>query len=387
MEIKIGSTVSLSDSALAIAECGDTNTFYLRGEPGIGKSMILASLTSTIYNPDAPLAASHLGAYVDCSDKELGDLTIPFPDKENGCTRYLPNSILNIHTRRPLVIMLDEIGKAPQPIRNMLLPLMNERRLGDTPLHPKSRVFATGNLTSDGVGDVVKAHELNRVTELIVRKPNSDEWLSWAMRRNDMVLDLDALDKAEYTTFNVNAVKIKINEVLMTWVKQYPHCLDSYLNDPSGRNPYIYNPARQQKAFVSPRSLEKASNILNKRDKLGPDLTIACLIGTIGESAARDMHAFVGVADMLVPYEDIIFDPKGVKVPSDAVAMIIQVYQFLSRVVKTELSNLMDYIERLPKETQSLFATSLASTPNKKAWALQNQKFVNWARKNSYLFT
>lgn len=386
MEIKTGSTVTLEQAALAIAECGDVNTFYLRGEPGIGKSMILPTLTSEVYNPKAPLASTHLGAYIDCSDKELGDLAIPDLDRNEGCTRYLPNAIFKIHTRRPLVIMLDELGKAPQPVRNMLLPLMNERRLGDIPLHPLSRVFATGNLSSDGVGDVVKAHELNRVTEMIVRKPNMEEWLSWALRRNDMILTDEDI-ATEHTTFNINAVCTKINEVLMTWVKEYPHCLDSYLNDPSGKNPYIYNPARQQKSFVSPRSLEKASNILNKRDKLGAELTLAALIGTVGESAARDMGAFVSVADKLTDYHDILKNPKGVKVPTDAVAVIIQVYTFISRVVKNELSDLMDYIVRLPKETQSLFATTLAQMDNKRGWAIQNQKFVDWARKNSYLFT
>lgn len=387
MEIKTGNTVTLEQAALAIAECGTSNTFYLRGEPGIGKSMILPSLTSTIYNPKAPLAASHFGAYVDCSDKELGDLAIPDLDREAGCTRYLPNEIFQIHTRKPLLIMLDELGKAPQPVRNMLLPLMHERRLGSTPLHPASIVFATGNLSSDGVGDVVKAHELNRVTELIVRKPNAEEWLKWALSRNDMVIDEDKLNDQQYTTFNVNAVKTKINEVLMAWVKEYPHALDSYLNDASGKNPYNYNPARQQKAFVSPRSLEKASNVLNKRDVLGAELALACLIGTVGESAARDMGAFVSVADKLVPYPEIIKNPKTVKVPTDAVAVIIQVYTFISRVVKGDLSDLMDYIVRLPKETQSLFATTLAQTDNKRGWAIQNQKFVDWARKNSYLFT
>jgi hypothetical protein len=50
--------------------------------------------------------------------------------------------------------------------------------------------------------------------------------------------------------------------------------LASYL-DGHGDNPYIYNPKRPQKAFVSPRSLETASNIVRTRKLNDPDAVIA----------------------------------------------------------------------------------------------------------------
>lgn len=397
MEIKTGSTVSLEEFGLAIQLCGKVNTICGRGEPGVGKSSVLAMLTSKLYNPDAPLADTHIPCYIDCADKELGDLTIPYPDKEEGCTRYLPNEIFNIHKGKPLLIMLDEIGKAPQPVRNMLLPMETERRLGNMPLHPESIVFSTSNLTSDGVGDMMKAHEQNRKTEVIVRKSTAPEWLGWAMQRNGIVhrynqmlsntvTEATLYDTSRIPGFNVNNVKVPISEELMAWVKEYPHCMASYLDGGQDKNPYIFHPNKPQKAFFTPRSAEKASNILNNRQRLGPDLTIAMLIGTIGESAARDLSAFVSVADKLEPYSEIILNPKSVKVPNDSVAIIIQVYQFLSRVSKGELSDLMDYIVRIPKEFQAVFGTQLTMIKAKKTWVLQNQKFVTWARLNSYLF-
>jgi len=85
---------------------------------------------------------------------------MPSINRDQQVTEYSPNAILQLQTGKPVVIMLDEFTKAPQPVQNMLHPLLEARnpRLGNIPLPQGSIVFLTGNMASDGVGDNIKAH-------------------------------------------------------------------------------------------------------------------------------------------------------------------------------------------------------------------------------------
>ena len=130
------------------------------------------------------------------------------------------------------------------------------------------------------MGDVLKAHTQSYCS-LHVRKPDHKEWLAWAVN-ND------------------------IEPVVMAWVHQYPHALASYTDEGQENNPYIFNPKTVQTAFVSPRSLERASHILKVRDslrdedgKIDQEAVIAALTGAIGEAGARDMQAYVEYQDQL----------------------------------------------------------------------------------------
>jgi hypothetical protein len=258
--------------------------------------------------------------------------------------------------------MLDEIGKAMKAVKNVLLTLMLEHRIGDHYLPDGSIVFGTTNLLTDGVGDMLEAHARNRVAFVTVRKPNADEWIEWAIS-ND------------------------VSPEVIAWVKQFPHALESYTDPAQRDNPYIFNPTRAGSgAVVTPRSLEKASHIAKQRAELGDALTISLLTGTIGESAARDMQAFFTVVDKLPSWESVINDPKGAKMPDDTIAKCIMVFSAISRVEKDTLSKWMTYVQRMDMEWQALFATSVMKSPTKQAFCVVNKEFKDWALANQWLF-
>ena len=73
--------VSLSQAATLIRNVGTTNTFILRGQPGVGKSAILKMLASEM--PD------YLPCYIDCANLDLGDLGMPVIDRETMVTNYM----------------------------------------------------------------------------------------------------------------------------------------------------------------------------------------------------------------------------------------------------------------------------------------------------------
>ena len=259
--LSFGNQLTLKQAASIILATPE-NRYFLRGEPGIGKSSILKTLSASL--------PEHEVAYIDVPNMDLGDIAMPVIDHENKITKYYPNSRFKIHTGKPVIVMLDEYSKGFDPVKNMLHPMLEvaNPRLGDAPIRDGSIVFLTGNLESDGVGDNLKAHSRNRIIPLTVRKPDADEWLEWAVN-ND------------------------IEPVIMAWVRQYPHALASYTDEAQGDNPYIYNPKKVQMAFVSPRSLERASNIVRVRNQIDNDTLIAAMSGAVGEAASRDIQAYV----------------------------------------------------------------------------------------------
>jgi hypothetical protein len=352
-EIKFGTEVTLKQAAQIILTT-PMNRYLLQGEPGIGKSSLLKILSAAL--PD------HETAYIDVPNMDLGDIAMPVIDHEQKITRYYPNGRFKFHTGKPVIVMLDEYTKGPDPVKNMLHPLLEvvNPRLGDIAVHDESLIFLTGNLSSDGVGDHLKAHSRNRIIPLTVRKPDSEEWLGWALDNN-------------------------IEPAIAGWVRQFPQVLASYTDPSQGDNPYIYNPKKVQTAFVSPRSLERASNIVRVRDKLDADSLIAALTGAIGESASRDLQAFIEYQNQLPTWANIISNPKTVDVPLSAGACAVLVFGAIAKITKDTMTPFMTYMERFEPEWQACFAINVAKSPTKQSIAFSSRAFVEWVSKNEDL--
>lgn len=346
--------VNLSQAATLIRNVGTTNTLLLRGQPGIGKSSILQDLQREL--PDYQVC------YIDVANLDLGDLGMPVIDRDTMTTSYAPNVRFGVgrDQTRPVVLMLDELGKASRPVLNMLLPTILEHRIGDVPLPTGSIVFGTTNLDTDGVGDNIPAHAFNRMTVVTVANPTADEWISWASGNN-------------------------IAPEIMAFAKQYPQVFDCYTDLAKGdKNPYIFNPMTGNiRGFCSPRSLAKASNLIANREVLGAAL-LPALSGTVGEAAARDMEALVHLADQLPLFENIVKDPAKTKVPTSVGSLFILAFMLAGRVDADNLDAVMTYAERISSESfeaHALFITALASNKAKVSMACRNRKFTSAAAK------
>jgi hypothetical protein len=352
-EINFGKTVTLAQASNIILST-PMNRYFLRGEPGIGKSSLLKSLSAKL--------PEHEVSYIDVPNMDLGDIAMPVIDRETKTTAYYPNSRFKLHLGKPVITMLDEYTKGADPIKNMLHPMLEvaNPRLGDISLHPESITFLTGNLSSDGVGDSLKAHSMNRIIPLHVRKPDAEEWMAWAIE-NDIAPEIIA------------------------WVRQFPHAMASYLDDGQADNPYIFNPKKMQSAFVSPRSLERVSNIVRVRSKLDADSLICAMSGAVGEAASRDMQAYIEFSDQLPTWESVIANPKTALVPESAGACAIVVFGAISKMDKQSMPKFMEYIERFQAEWQACFAINIAKSPSKQAIAFSSSKFADWVQKNEDL--
>jgi hypothetical protein len=351
-EISFGKTVTLKQAATLIRTNPETR-FMLRGEPGIGKSSLLESIANGL---------GYEYAYIDVPNMDLGDIAMPVIDHETRTTRYYPNARFKVHEGKPTVIMLDEFTKGADPVKNMLHPMLEKAnpRLGDITLSKNTIVFLTGNLSTDGVGDSLKAHSMNRLVSITVSKPTADEWIEWAINKG-------------------------VEAEVIAWVNRFPHALASYTDAGQGDNPYIFNPKKPMTAFVSPRSLETASNIVRTRKENDADSVIAALTGAVGESAARDMQAYIEFSDQLPTWEATINSPKTTTIPTSPGACAIVVFGAISRVTKETITPFMEYLERFDAEWQAVFAINIAKTPSKQSIAFSCKAFAEWVAKNQDL--
>jgi hypothetical protein len=306
-------------------------------------------------------------SYIDAANLDLGDIAMPVVDREELITEYAPNARFGVgrNQTKPVVMMIDELGKASRPVMNMLLPVILERRIGDLQLPPGSIIFATTNLDTDGVGDNIPAHAYNRMTVCSVANPTADEWLQWASN-NDVCPEV------------------------MAFAKQTPEIFDCYVDlEKNAKNPYIFNPmAGVVRGFCSPRSLAKASNIIAQRAALG-SAVLPALAGTIGEPAARQMEALINLADQLPLFEQIAKAPATTKIPKGAGALFLLAFMLAGRVNEDSMDAVMEYGERISKESfeaHSLLIMTLASNKTKVNMACKHRSFTTAASKLGKFF-
>jgi energy-coupling factor transporter ATP-binding protein EcfA2 len=337
---------------------GHKRTALVQGHMGCGKSSLLRTLSGEL--------PTHTPCYFDCTTKDLGDITLPRiaeAGADAAFVSYATNEELGAHINTPIILMIDEYGKANPAVKNALLRLMLERKIGSYELHPESIVFATTNLGAEGVGDLLPPHARNRITVVTARKPDNMEWIEYGINNG-------------------------VDHSLLGWVKDNPQLFHSFedVQNPDD-NPYIFHPRAQRAAFVTPRSLEAASDILKLREYMDDQTVTGALMGTIGDRAAMDLMAFVKLADDLPSFDSIKNNPETAQVPKSAAAICMVVYRTLATIEADWVDAWMIYIDKMDKEAQGLFANGVRA-PRYRAQSavMTNKRFTSWARANGYLF-
>jgi len=354
--IEFARNISLNQCIALIESVADKATVLVEGHMGSGKSTMLKMLAKK-------LPSYHTG-YFDMTNLDLGDLMLPAVQHDVRETEFYPNSLFGMrHGDVPHIYMFDEFGKAARPLQNAVLPVMLERRVGARKLHPASLVFGTTNLSSEGVGDTMQAHSRNRMIVVTMRKPTVDEWIE------DFAVDAGVMPE------------------VIAWVRETPTVMQGFEDvEKPEDNPYIFHPKSQRSAFVTPRSLEKASDILKVRSAMEEDTVIHALKGTVGERAALDLRAFIALADKLPAWKSVLADPKSCPVPSNPAAVVMLVFTAVSRIEADTVTPWMTYLKRIPKEAQALFCHHVMKSNVKAPIAATNKTFTEYAIANSWMY-
>ena len=372
-KVQFRKSVSIKELRKLIPLIAEDLTVVVQSEPGCGKTSLLSMIAED--NGDkwrSPKDGTSIEGdkydyiYVDCPVKDMSDIGMTIPNHATKQLEYYVSSLFNLNDPRPKYILLDEFMKSPKLLQVVFTRLMLERMAGDRALPKGSKVFATSNNASDGVGDSMLAHAGNRVCIMEMSKPSANEWLEWA-------------------GYPQNA----ISRVVRAFVSMFPRCLASYKEgDVQKDNPYIFKPNNGALSFVSPRSLAKCDVIVRNRDALGENATEVALAGTIGHSAAADMAAFLALEKSLLDVKDIIKAPFTVDIPRDISAQLMIMFQAVDVLdTQDELTKFMSFVERIPSnEVQGVFFTMMLRNQKSIKLARNNMKIADWAKHNHELF-
>lgn len=350
--------LSINETADLIAAVGHKRTVLVEGHMGTGKTSLLKMLAKRF--PD------HIPCYFDSTTKDLGDLFVPnLKDLgEQDYVTFAPNEEFGVHLDKPVILNIDEFGKANPMVKQGLTRVLLERVIGSRPLPEGSIVFATTNLGAENVGDMLAAHQLNRITRVRMRKPDVKEWLAWAFN-ND------------------------IEPSLMSWVNDNPQLFQTFeeVKNPDD-NPYIFHPREQRTSFVTGRSLEAASDVLKMcKGAISDNAMTGALVGTIGGRAAMDLAAYVDLAAQLPSLDSIKQTPETAIVPTSAAAVCMVVFRTLTTIESDWMDAWMTYNRRLPTEAQAMFVNGArAAGYSRNAIVMTNKKFRDWVMENKHLF-
>ena len=341
----------IAESILAV---GTDLTPIVLGETGIGKTSAQHTL--------ARILKTHQPIYVDMPNTDVGYLSMMVPDRDTKKIEEYTGSLLCLDDPRPKLIMLDEVGKMPRIIQPTVTRLMLERTVGNTPLPKGSVVWGTSNLTTDGLGDFLPAHTLNRCAVLTMRKPNETE-------------------------LNTHFSNIGVSDITRAWLAMNPRAMHSYLTcnaDDLKNNPFIFNPAKKQTSFLTPRSLHKAdTNIIKKWDRLKPSVAYALLCGTVGEAAAHSISTFIPMAQERIPVrEEVIPNPRITRIPDKDAVLFLMIMEAVD-VIEThdDMSAFIDYLDRKQSAMfTALFFTMALSTKRTARIARENSKIKAWVK-------
>ena len=355
--------LSASQVVSLVAAIGDKRTVIVEGENGIGKTALFHALRKL------PKFANHIAVQpIDCTQLSDGSVWMPDLDRENGVSRELPNerfgvsafNQLGVNNSKPILVGLDEIAKAPQFIKNVLAPIIYERRVGNYHMPEGSVVVCFTNLSIEGLGDSIQAHLRNRLVFVKMRKPSADEWVKWA-------------------TDN------RVNPMIIAFVSNEPRVMQSFLDyekggmfegkDLSKDNGFIFNPKSMQLAYATPRSLVAASDILDAGlGVLDDDTLEAALVGTVGSTTAQALSSFIRFGREICEYSRVIKSPDTAPLSDNPTAQLIQVFQFVTRVAdRTEAEAIVKYVWRMRAEMQSIFCNTVATSQRVAMFATINE--------------
>lgn len=175
---------------------------------------------------------------------------------------------------KPIFLFLDEINSAEPSTAAVCYQLINDRRIGEHELLDNVVMIAAGNRESDrGVTNRFPAPLANRGTHAEI-VPDVKAWSAWAAKAG------------------------------------LPATLIGFLNFRSELL-HTFDPAKPEKAFATPRSWGFVAEDMG--GDMPEEVRIAAMSGSVGEGPAVELGAFIEIMDKIIPIEQIIADPEGVK--------------------------------------------------------------------------
>lgn len=276
-------------------------TPFIWGKPGIGKSQAVRQIAKEYGVDFIDLRLSQL---------ESADVRgIPVPVPEEGISKWLPPEFLPFEGIKKFegtsgILLLDEFNRARPDVLQAAFQLVLDRQVGIQKILDSWFIVAAGNLGDEDRTDVVEMDSAlkNRFIHFRV-EVNLDDWLSWAQPAG-------------------------VHADIITFIQSKPS--------------YLYHIANEDdNIFITPRSWEKFSDILNQNADIDPGVITSTIGPDIINGAAGHFMKYLESKE-IVSGKDVVekYATKSVQTKIKAMQRD-QIYALDSDIV--------DYVVKLKK--------------------------------------
>lgn len=330
-------TVNFKTGADAIRIAMASNqTILLIGDPGVGKSAIVAQAAKEIGMGDNFHVL--LGSTLDPTD--IGGLPVKV-DALNDAGVKVGDKVMRVPldeiyqcSIRPGVLFLDEISAASGPVQAAELRLILERVAGNVKLHPETRIVAACNPPEQApAGFELSAPLMGRMAVLNFR-PQEDEVIEYLRSLGSDEPSASDMDKAVREEASLFCAVANVTPELLQ-IDIPKHCIN-------GGQPW-----------ASPRSCERMIRARAAATLLGMDMlsdaVYATTAGSMGERAATVYSGVVRMITELPSVDEIVANPANCACPTDK-AKQVAALGLMPRIAQKNLWAAYIYALRLQKE-------------------------------------
>jgi len=311
---------------------------FIWGAPGVGKSETVAQLTK------------ELAIELNKPDFQMWDVRTllldpvdmrGLPTIKDGRVIWATPDFLPPEDANG-ILFFDELNAAPPLMQAACYQITTPPfKLGEYTLSKGVSVIAAGNRESDrAVTHRMPSALANRFTHLDYDVDHND-WAAWALE-NDVMTEL------------------------IGFIRFRPELLHSF------------DPKKNEKAFPSPRSIVRTSNLLKSKPCKSVEYDL--IKGTIGEGAAAELIGFLDIFRSLPNPDSILLNPSGSDVPTDAATLYALCGALAKKASEQNFNRLCEYAARIPAEFSVLMVRDcLKNDPD-----IANTKaFIQWSSDNA----
>lgn len=311
---------------------------FVWGGPGTGKSSVVYQVAKELgYNFKDTRAVHYDPVDFRGIPKVVGDVTKWFPPD------FLPSlGAPNKGDGDKGIWFLDELNAAPQAVQAALYQLILDRRLGDYVLPDGWVIIAAGNRETDrAITNRMSSALANRFAGHYELEVDAAEWKVWALE-SGVVPELIAF---------------------FAW---RPQLL------------YGFDPARSDKAFTTPRSVEMLSDLV--KAGLDPEKDYEMVSSCVGQATATELTGFHRIYRSLPDLDEVLAKPDTVKLPRENIGAM---YALVGALARRASKKTMPAIVTLAKRIGSDFGVLLIKdsiTANRSV--ADTGAYVEWAKDN-----
>ena len=328
---------------------------YLSGPPGIGKSDIAKEVADEF---------SLKLIDVRLTQKLPEDMTgMPSLQEDKRKAEYVPFDTFPMEgdeipeDYEGWLVFLDELSSASEEILAASYSLILDHMIGGRKLHPKARIMAAGNHSTDSaIARPLPDTIITRVLPVVI-KPNVKDWLSWADRIGN-----------------------KGNDHTKSFIKKYPEMLldtsppdqrgelEPYCNPRAwGRVMTLVNRFEKLRKPAAPRedipgiSVPEESETFQSQEPIN-EVTSILIEAAIGSIAARSYIEDYNESLALPNPWDCAISPSSTVIPptgAGKATLTNSLAKYFPTCGEEARGNVLTYMNRMPSEYRSLFSMTM----------------------------